>query len=54
MNRNIRYILLGHKWHYLLSEVGYVPLHGWPLGTTCQRCGKEHPNPLPPPNAEIE
>lgn len=37
-----------HAWHYKLSEVGYVPLNGWPTGTTCQHCGKTHPSPLPP------
>jgi hypothetical protein len=37
-----------HAWHYRLSEVGYVPLRGWPIGTTCQHCGKSHPDPLPP------
>ena len=36
-----------HGWHYKLSEVGYVPLKGWPFGTTCQHCHKPHPRPLP-------
>jgi hypothetical protein len=35
------------EWHFLLSEVGYVPLRGWPSGTTCLHCGKPHPRPLP-------
>jgi hypothetical protein len=49
MARNIACLLFGHRWYYLLSEVGYVPLYGWPLGTRCQRCGVAHPSPLPPP-----
>jgi hypothetical protein len=36
-----------HRWRYKLSEVGYVPLKGWPFGTTCQHCHKPHPRPLP-------
>ena len=38
-----------HRWHYLLSEVGYIPLDGWPVGTTCERCGEAHPAPIVPP-----
>jgi hypothetical protein len=41
-----------HAWHYKLSEVGYVPLNGWPAGTTCEHCGQAHPNPLPPRSEE--
>lgn len=41
-----------HKWHYKLSEVGYVPLKGWPFGTTCQHCHKPHPRPLPAPHVD--
>jgi len=41
-----------HHWHYLLSEVGYVPLRGWPTGTKCLYCGIPHPNPLPVPEQE--
>lgn len=44
---NWRCFLLGHRWHFLLSKVGYVPLYGWPAGTTCLRCGIPHPKPLP-------
>ena len=40
-----------HRWHYRLSEVGYVPLKGWPLGTSCIRCGIPHPQPLDPPHS---
>ena len=45
-------LIIGHAWHYRLSEVGYVPLHGWPTGTRCERCGAAHPNPLPVPTIE--
>jgi hypothetical protein len=38
-----------HQWHYMLSEVGYVPLKGWPKQTTCSHCGIPHPSPLPDP-----
>jgi hypothetical protein len=41
-----------HAWHYKLSEVGYVPLNGWPAGTTCEHCGQAHQNPLPPRSEE--
>jgi hypothetical protein len=40
-----------HSWHYRLSEVGYVPLRGWPEGTTCSHCAKPYPSPLPKPQA---
>lgn len=40
-----------HQWHFLLSEVDYIPLHGWPAGTKCLHCGKPHPRPLPTPQA---
>jgi hypothetical protein len=35
-----------HQWSYKLSEVGYVLLDGWPLGTKCSICGKHHPRPI--------
>lgn len=41
-----------HRWYYLLSEVGYVSLRGWPTGTKCLYCGIPHPNPLPVPEQE--
>ena len=41
-----------HHWHYRLSEVGYVPLRGWPTGTKCMYCGIPHPDPLPVPELE--
>lgn len=47
--------ILGHRWHYRLSEAGWVPLHGWPQGTRCMRCGAAHPHPLPAPQGgEVE
>ena len=38
-----------HKWHFLLSEVGWIPLRGWPVGTVCMNCGIAHPKPLRKP-----
>jgi hypothetical protein len=46
MRRNLFCLFGFHQWHYLLSEVGYIPLSGWPKGTTCLKCGVPHPKPL--------